>query len=130
MEDQFMRLLAIFAITLLLATPVVVADSPETVMVTYQIKPHQEDALKKVIDKHWQEAQRLGLVHATPHWVVQGSVSGKSYIVEIFTWRDSTVPDDAPKEITDLWRQMHDLTESRDGKPDLEFTAIEVVSTK
>lgn len=125
-----MRLLAIAAITFLFTTQVVAAEFPETVMVTYQIKPHQEAALMQVLDRHWQVAQRLGLVHGMPHLVVKGGEQGKSYIVEIFTWRDSSVPDDAPKEITDLWRQMHELTEARDGKPALDFTAVEILPTK
>ena len=125
-----MRLLAIFTITLLLTTQVVAKEFPETVMVTYQIKPHQEETLKLVLAKHWQTAQQLGLVHTTPHLVIQGGEPDKSYIVEIFTWRDSSVPDNAPKEITDLWRLMRELTESRDGKPALDFTAVEIVSVK
>lgn len=125
-----MRILATIVITLLLATPVLATDFPETVMVTYQVKAHQEEALRQVINKHWQTALRLGLVHATPHLVVQGGEQDKAYIVEIFTWRDSNIPDDAPKEITDLWQQMHQLTEARDGKSALDFTGVEIVPAK
>jgi hypothetical protein len=125
-----MRSFATFIIALLLATQAMTADIPETVMVTYQVKPHQEGALKQVIDKHWQAAQRLKLVHTEPHIVVQGNASDSSYIVEIFTWRDGSAPDTAPKEITELWQQMNELTEARDGKPALDITVVGMVSQR
>ena len=123
-----MRSFAVFAVALLVTTNVFAADVPETVMVTYQIKPHQEDLLKQVLQKHWQTALQLKLVHAEPHIVVQGGDQDNAYIVEIFTWRDFNVPDNAPKEITELWQQMHQLTEARNGKPSVDFATVDLVS--
>ena len=49
---------------------------------------------------HWSTAQRLGLVLAEPHVRLRAKdAEGKPYLVEILTWRDEDIPDNAPAEI-------------------------------
>jgi len=110
-----------------LASPLAMA-APETVLVTYLAKPHEEAALAKVLDQHWQTARKLNLMQASPHVVLRRDDNGKTTFVEVFTWRDASIPDSAPETITALWQQMNDLTEKRDGKPNLDFTAMQLLA--
>ena len=102
-------------------------DEPETVMVTYQVKPGQEAALAGVIARHWSAARKLDLVHRSPHMVLQGGRANDHYIVEILTWRDASIPDAAPDEITQMWDEMRGLVESRSGRPGIDISPIAVL---
>jgi hypothetical protein len=102
-------------------------DEPETVMITYQVKPGQEAALASVIARHWSTARKLDLVHRAPHIVLQGGGANEHYLVEILTWRDASVPDAAPEEITQMWDEMRKLVESRSGRPAIDISPIAVL---
>ena len=103
-------------------------DDPETVVVIYQVKPNDESALTKVIAQHWNVARRLNLVEASPHLLVQGKDQGKPYIMEIFTWRDSSIADNAPDEITRIWQEMAQLVEARQGHPGIDFSHVNILT--
>ena len=103
-------------------------DDPETVVVIYQVKPNEEAALTAVIAKHWNVARQLNLVHVSPHILVQGKDQGKPYMMEIFTWRDSAIPDNAPDEITRLWQEMGQLVEARPGHPGIDFSHVHILT--
>jgi hypothetical protein len=106
-------------------------ETPETVIVTYHAKRGSENELARVIARHWSVARRLNLVRNEPHVTLRGSEgSGAAYFVEILTWRDGSIPDNAPAAIRQLWDQMNALVESRDGKPGLDFTHVEIVSNR
>jgi hypothetical protein len=100
--------------------------TPETVMVTYHAKSGSETALAGAIAKQWEAARRLNLV-GEAHTLVRGSEDGKTYFVEIFTWRDANTPDAPPVAIQNVWSEMSALVESRGGKPGIEFTAVSLV---
>jgi hypothetical protein len=98
------------------------ADIPETVIVTVRPKAGAEADLERVMVSHWATAQRLGLVLAEPHVRIQAKdADGKTYLVEIFTWRDEDIPDNAPAEIQAIWTDMTRLVEARNGRPGLEI---------
>lgn len=105
------------------------AAAPETVIVTLHAKPGAEAALARVIAKHWDTARKLKLVQNAPHVTLRGDENGKTYFVEIFTWRDGSVPDAAPAEIQAIWKQMNDLVEAREGKPGLDFRAVSLLTS-
>ncbi len=109
---------------------VVIAKSevPETVMVTYHVRLGREAALARVLARHWAAARRLNLVRGAPHIIVQSAGSGVPYIVEIFTWRDGSIPDSAPEEIKGLWIEMGRLVEARDGRPGIDFQQVGLLS--
>jgi hypothetical protein len=46
------------------------------------------------------------------------------YFVEIFTWRDSAIPDNAPSEVRAFWDQMAELTQARGGKPGIDIAEL------
>jgi hypothetical protein len=101
---------------------------PETVMVTYHAKPGSEAALANAIARQWAAANRLKLVLETPHALVRGEEQGKTYFVEIFTWRDANIPDAPPAAIQKIWAEMNQLVESRSGRPGIDFAAGSVVA--
>lgn len=104
------------------------ADQPETVMVTFRAKPGAEAELARVIASHWRTASELSLVTATPHVTLRGTEDGnRTYFVEVFTWRDASIPDAAPAAIQKIWSQMNTLVESRGGHPGLQFEEVSVV---
>jgi hypothetical protein len=95
------------------------AEEPETVMVSLHAKPGAEAEL----------AHEMKLVHDTPHLTMRGTENGnKTYFVEIFTWRDASVPYAAPTEIRNIWNDMNPLVEARGGHPGLEFAAVSVLA--
>jgi len=97
-------------------------DLPETVIVTVRPKPGAETELERVMANHWATARRLGLVLAEPHVRIRAKDGeGKPYLVEIFTWRDVDIPDNAPPDIQTIWAEMNRLVEARHGRPGLEI---------
>jgi hypothetical protein len=104
------------------------AAEPETVVVTLHAKPGAEAELARVIANHWDTARKLNLVQTAPHVTLRGDENGKTYFIEIFTWRDGSIPDAVPAEIQAIWKQMNDLVEALDGKPGLDFRAVSVVA--
>jgi hypothetical protein len=104
------------------------AEQPETVIVTLHAKPGGEAELAAVIARHWETAQRLNLVLPSPHVTVRGTEAGdRTYFVDIFTWRDAAIPDQAPAEIQKIWADMNRLVDSKAGRPGLEFSEVFVV---
>jgi hypothetical protein len=101
---------------------------PETVMVTYHAKAGSEAALANAIAKQWAAANRLKLVLETPHTLVRGDEQGKTYFVEIFTWRDANIPDAPPAAIQNIWAEMTQLVESRGARPGIDFAAVSLVA--
>jgi hypothetical protein len=101
---------------------------PETVMVTYHAKAGSEAALANAIAKQWTAANRLKLVLENTHTLVRGDEQGKTYFVEIFTWRDANIPDAPPAAIQNIWAEMSQLVESRGARPGIDFAAVSVVA--
>ena len=102
-------LLTIFA----LAAPGQQNARPETVMVTCHAKAGAEAELQRVLTRHWNTAGDLKLLRDTPHMRLRGIENGQTYFVEIFTWRDSAIPDHAPPPIQSIWAEMNKLVEGR-----------------
>ena len=105
------------------------AGAPETVMVTLHAKAGAEDALARVLERHWATARRLNLVRQAPHLTLRGAETGnRAYFVDVFTWRDAAIPDAAPAEIRKIWDQMNLLVEARGGHAGLELAVVSVVA--
>jgi hypothetical protein len=100
-------------------------DDPETVMITFRAKAGVEAELAHVIADHWATAQRLNLVSAGPHVTVRTrGAAGTIAFVDIFTWRDRDIPDNAPAAIRKIWGDMGRLTEGRDGRPGIDIAEV------
>ena len=102
---------------------------PESVIVKYHARAGSESALAAVIARHWETARRLNLVHNTPHLTIRGAEDGdRTYLAEIFTWRDAGIPDAAPAEIQAIWAEMNKLVESRGGRPGIELAEVSIIA--
>ena len=112
---------------LLAGTCAAQAGRPETVMVRMQAKPGAEEELARVIARHWKTTHELKLVQDGPHVTLRGTENGKTYFIEIFTWRDAGIPDAAPPAVQAIWTEMNRLVEARGGRPGLEFTEVSIV---
>ena len=102
-------------------------DSAETVMITYRPKAGSEQALKRQIAQHWQQAVELNLVRESPHLFLKTSVGGHENFVEIFAWRDAGIPDQPPPAIQAIWAEMAKLVETRDDRPGIEIAIVKPV---
>jgi len=103
-------LLTIFSVAAFAAD----AGKPETVIVTCHAKAGAEAELQRVLARHWTTARSLKLVLDTPRLSLRGvDGEGKTYFVEILTWRDGAIPDHAPAAIQSIWAEMGKLVEGR-----------------
>lgn len=112
---------------LIAAAAIAAPADPETVMVTFRAKPGAEAELAKVIADHWTTARRLDLVRPDPHITLKGHDANGTYYIDIFTWRDASIPDNAPAAIKNIWADMNRLTEARGGRPALTFTEMTIM---
>jgi hypothetical protein len=104
--------------------------APETVLSTYHVKSGDEKAFAALLARTWATYQKEKLVEPEPHIVVQGIEHGKPFFTEVFTWVARRTPDHAPLPVQTLWREMHNLTEPREGNPEIQFTEVTVVVPK
>jgi hypothetical protein len=106
------------------------ADDPETVISTFRVRAGKEAEFAAIHAQAWPSYRRSGLVLDSPHLVMRGKDdAGKTYFVEILTWKSHDAPDHAPKEIQAIWSKLEALCESRDGHRGIEFPEVEIVHT-
>jgi hypothetical protein len=91
-----------------------------------------EDALAQVIARHWATVRQLKLVREDlPHVTLRAVDSdGKTYFVEILTWRDGSIPDAAPPAVLAIWQEMNSLVEGQPGHPGLDITNVTMVDPR
>jgi hypothetical protein len=125
---QFTRIVLV-ALVLGTAIARLRADQPETVVITLHAKPGAAAELEKVVARHWDTARRLKLVQESGHMTMRGTEQGNQvFLMEVFTWRDGSIPDTAPPEITAIWAEMNRLVEPRLSRPGLTIDQVSVVS--
>jgi hypothetical protein len=68
-----------------------------------------------VIARHWNAVRELKLVLDAPHLTLRRTeAGGRTSFVEIFTWRDAAIPDNAPPAIQAIWAEMNRLADKID----------------
>jgi hypothetical protein len=103
--------------------------TPETVLVTFQVRAGQEARLQRIISQAWATYVRLGMVRRDPHLLLKNTdEKGNTTIFEIFSWKDSSVPDNASPEVRKLWNEMEGLCEKRAERPGIDFKRVEPVT--
>ncbi len=99
-----------------------------TVMARFHVKEGKEAEFERVHTEAWQAYLRLDLIQPTPHLVLRGKEeSGKTYYVEILTWKDVSVTGNPPEEVRALWMQLNEACEARNGHQAIEFPAVEIL---
>jgi len=103
-------------------------SSPETVLVTYQVKPGKERELEDVLSRTWEIYRKEGLVFSQPHVIVRtGEEDSRTRLIEIFSWVNRDAPDHAPPSVKSVWDEMQSLCEPRDAKKGIEGGEVKLV---
>jgi len=98
-------------------------SQPVTMLVSYFPKAGKEKELLAIVEKHWPTLDRVGLVTkmAPQIWRATDIRAKKSYLVEMFQWKDeesSEVAHQTP-EVMAIWEPMGPILEN------LQLTQIE-----
>ena len=98
------------------------AQKAETVMVTCYAKSGSEAELARVLARHWTTVRDLKLAADAGHLTLRGKqVGGQTFFVEIFTWRDAGIPDNAPPPVQAIWAEMNQLSDK------VEITVVDII---
>ena len=103
-------------------------DRTEIVICTYRVKAGQETAFEKLLERHWPTLRELALVTTDPPQHFRGfEQSGEPLFVEIFTWasREASAKAHEHPEVMAIWEPMDILTETRAGRPNMEFPHVQ-----
>ena len=101
---------------------------PETVRVTYHVKPGEEAEFQGVLSQAWELYRREHLVFAEPHVIVQDTEAGtKPRFMEIFTWVSRSIPAHAPDSVKAIWQREESLCEKRGGHYGIEPDEVELL---
>jgi hypothetical protein len=103
--------------------------NPETVLVTYRVKPGEEAQFRTVLQEAWRVYRRDNLVFPQPHTVIQDIEEGdKPRFVEIFTWVSRSIPEHAPESVKTIWKQEEELCERRGGHYGIEPAEVKLIA--
>src|ERR1043166_6590932 len=90
------------------------AQKPETVLSTFYPKPGKVAELLALLREEWSVYTRLNLVIGEHRLFRATTEGGTSYFVEIFTWKDESIPDNAPPEVQKVWADLRANTSRLD----------------
>jgi hypothetical protein len=97
--------------------PALPGRDTETILSTYRVTPGQEQAFLVAVNRTWEIYRRLDAVLPRPHVLAKKvDDAGHTTYVELFTWRSSDIPDNAPAEIKAAWKKLESLCKQADGK--------------
>jgi hypothetical protein len=87
------------------------ADSqPETVMITYHVKPGNEAVFEQMLWRAWRLYRLHHLVITEPHVVIRDEPQAtETRFVEILTWVNRAAPENAPLRVKAVWEKMTSL---------------------
>jgi len=98
---------------------------PVTVLCLYRVKEGSVEEFQGLLAKHWPALDSVGLVTDEParHWLSHEKGSDAPVVVEIFSWKDASMPGRAHElpEVMAVWEPMGGLCEERGNKPSMEF---------
>lgn len=106
------------------------AAPPETIVSIFRPKKGSEAELLAAMRDARAIYEKLNAVTGSYALYRAGDEAGGSYFIEIFTWRSGDIPDNAPPEIRAAWKKLESLVEKRDGRPGIEFYAVEPLSAE
>jgi hypothetical protein len=103
----------------------------ETVICLYRVRAGREPEFEKLLARHWPTLRELGLATEDAARHYRGSEqSGEPLFVEIFEWASADAPGRAHEHpaVMAIWEAMDALTESRGGRPNMEFPHVQPIA--
>ena len=101
-----------------------------TAVCLYRVSRGREIEFAELLKRHWPTLHSLGLVTEDHPLHYRGAErDGGPLFVEIFTWASeeaSGIAHEHP-EVMAIWEPMDRLTESRAGRPNMEFPHVEPI---
>lgn len=95
-------------------------DRPETVLVTYHVKPGMEKDFEALLNRAWKVYRSEHMVKADPHIILRDAEENSTIgYVEIFTWVSHAAPQNAPDSVKKIWAEEHSMCEPRAGRADI-----------
>jgi hypothetical protein len=104
---------------------------PEIVICTYRVRRGREAEFERLLARHWPTLRSLDLVTDRPPQHFRGAeADGAPVFVEIFGWSSAEAASLAHEypEVMAIWEPMDQLTETRGGRPNLEFPHFQPLS--
>jgi hypothetical protein len=115
-------------LTIGLAAAQLPGPGTETMHSVAHVKAGHETEYAQLSEKAWALYKRLGLILDRPHVVLRGTdEKGRTYFVEVFTWKNADIPDHAPPEVKAIWQQLEAACEVRDGRPGIDFAEVKAI---
>jgi SAM-dependent methyltransferase len=104
---------------------------PYTALCTYLVKRDKIVALNELLGRHWPTLRKHGLVTEEPAIIYFGEDYSGPFYVEILTWMDPAAPGKAYwiPEVNDIWTDLYNFTECRDGRPAIDYPTVRFQST-
>jgi L-rhamnose mutarotase len=107
------------------------APTAPTAICLYRVRAGCEAEFKRLLERHWPTLHSLALVTDEPARHYRGfEKDGGPIFVEVFTWASEQATAHAHEhpEVMAVWEPMDKLTESRDGRPNMEFPHVRPLS--
>lgn len=101
------------------------ASKGASVLCIYRIKPGQEQAFLRLLERHWPTLRRVGLATEAPAQVQRAvQRDGKTAFIEAFSWNsaDASALAHQSPEVMAVWEPMGALCEG------MEFLPVEPVA--
>jgi hypothetical protein len=102
-----------------------------TAICLYRVTRDRETAFEALLRRHWPTLHSLGLVTDQKPVHYRGKEQdGGPLFVEIFAWKSEEASGLAHQhpEVMAIWEPMDKLTESRAGRPNMEFPHVQPIS--
>ena len=102
-------------------------STPPTAICLYRVRRGCEEEFAKLLGRHWPTLHSLGLVTSdSPQHYRGAERDGNPIFVEIFSWASEEASGQAHEhpDVMAIWEPMDKLTESRAGRPNMEFPHV------
>ena len=120
--------ISVCILTIILTAAQLPGRGTETIHSVAHVKAGHESEYAQLSQKAWALYKQLGFVLDRPHVVLRGTdEKGRSYFVEVFTWKSPDIPDHAPAEVKAIWQQLEAACEVRDGRPGIDFSEVTAI---
>lgn len=95
-------------------------------MCIYLARPDKVEEITRLLQRQWPVLRRHGLVTDDPPRLYFARDDTGPFFTEVITWLDASGPTRAywTPEINALWRDISELTESREGRMSISYLTV------